>query len=154
MVKYLLSVISAAIISSVITNAFEKNSTFRGIGRLLVGIFLAITVISPLVKLDIPDIDEYKNMIENDCGGLVEEGKEFYQNEKRAIITEQIESYISDKASAVGTDLNVTVQLSESEPPVPEMIELNGAASPYARRIVENIITQDLGVPKERLKWK
>ena len=154
MVKYLLSVISAAVICSVAMNIFEKNSTFRTMGRLLSGIFLTITVISPLFKLELPNINEYRDILEGYQESIIAEGEDFYQKERREIIIQRTEAYILDKAVALGAEVEVTVRLSDVDPPIPEFVELSGTASPYIRSAMETMIAQDLGIPKERQIWK
>ena len=154
MIRYLLSVVSAAIISSVVVSLFDGNSTYRSIVKLLSGLFLSITVLTPLAKMDISLPMFYGTDIETECGDIIAEGKAAYEKERRAVISSEIESYITDKATALGAQLEVQVSLSDDEPPVPVGVVLDGEASPYARNSLEKVLDQELNIPKERQIWK
>ena len=68
-----------------------------------------------------------------------------------AIITQQTQSYILDKADTLGVCLEVGVELNEEM--VPWRVTMAGEASPYARQRLEGIIQDDLGIPAERQVW-
>ena len=73
--------------------------------------------------------------------------------ETREIITDKTCAYILDKAETLRAQLTVQVILSDEELPVPERIYLTGQASPYARSMLQRLIEEELGVPKERQIW-
>ena len=68
-----------------------------------------------------------------------------------AIITQQTQSYILDKADTLGVCLEVGVELNEEM--VPWRVTMTGEAPPYARQRLEGIIQDDLGIPAERQVW-
>lgn len=154
MLKYLLSVISAAIVSAVTVSLFENNSILKSTVKLLSGLFLSITVISPFINWNFNTLPDFRDSMQNDVDRIVESGKCSALEEKRTIITDQLEAYILDEATALGVDAEVSIQLSDSEPPIPCSVVLAGAFSPYARATLEQTIVRELGIPKEQQEWK
>ena len=67
------------------------------------------------------------------------------------IISEQTEAYILDKAADLHANLHVEVTVGEDN--LPTAVTLSGEASPYARRQIQAIIANDLGISKENQKW-
>lgn len=150
---YLLSVTAAAVICAVVSALLGKKGTISAMGKLLTGIFMAITVISPLAKIQLSNADALWDDLSVDAAAAVAAGEEAANNELRAGIKSQTEAYILDKAASVNVEVTVTVELSGEDPPVPERITIRGNVSPYARGQLENAITEDLGVAKENLIW-
>lgn len=151
--QYVISIILAAIICGLITHIMGNKGINGELIKLVCGVFMAIVFISPLVKLDFSDWDNYWNMIVNEKDMAVMEGHNNTLDEMAAIIKEQSESYILDKAGSLKLDLEVEVTLSDSNPPVPIYVELKGAVSPYAKSQLAQIIETDLGIAEENQEW-
>ena len=58
-----------------------------------------------------------------------------------------------DKARLLGCSLEVTVSVSEAEVPVPESVQITGNISASARRELEIVLSQELGISKENQQW-
>ena len=71
--------------------------------------------------------------------------------EKRKCIQHQLEAYILDKAIAMGADIRPEVTVDADG--VPLEIWLQGQCSERIRQELSDMITNDLGVLKEDLKW-
>ncbi|MBR4864636.1 MAG: hypothetical protein IKU07_08665 [Oscillospiraceae bacterium] len=153
MKQYLISLISAALISAVAVNIFDKKSFIGNHIRLLSGIFLSITVISPLFKLEIPDFDVFQNMLASEAHQIVAEGETYYQEQRRTVISQQVETYIVNKATELGAYISVKVTLAKTEPPIPSGVEIEGSVSPYVKVALETYMVNELGIPKERQMW-
>ena len=151
--QYLISVTVAAIICSILAAFTEKKSTHNSLIRLLCGLFLSVTIISPWMDFTVNDITGYLDDIKLDASGVVTNGMEEANASRDAIIKGQTEAYILDKASAMQLDITVEVSLSDSDPPIPNAVLLTGAASPYAKQSLKRIITNDLGIPEENQRW-
>ena len=67
-----------------------------------------------------------------------------------AIIISQSESYILDKAAAMGADLEVEVLLDEH---VPKSVRLRGAISPGAKASLNAWIQENFSISPEDLQW-
>ena len=153
MVPYLKSLICATIISAIVVNIFKKKTPIGHHIRLLVGIFLSITIISPLYKLEIPDFDIYKSSLDIEAQKIVGEGESLYEAQRRSIISQQLEAYILNKATELNADIRVAIKLSEEDTPTPVSVEIEGSVAPYDRIVLEKYIANEIGIPKERQMW-
>lgn len=63
------------------------------------------------------------------------------------------EAYILEKTKAMNVDLNVEVELSEDEVPMPAGVKLIGKVAPYAKSVLSDMIERDLNIPKECQIW-
>ena len=153
MVPYLKSLICATIISAIVVNIFKKKTPIGHHIRLLVGIFLSITIISPLYKLEIPDLDIYKSSLDIEAQKIVGEGESLYEAQRRSIISQQLEAYILNKATAMGLRLEIEVMLTEDDIPLPEEVHIKGDASPYLKSQLTNTISNDLNIAEDKIQW-
>lgn len=151
--QYLITVISVTVIAALLMQLLGKSSKYSPIMRIILGIFLTITVLHPFSDLLIGDINEYISNFEFSAEHAIADGTAWSYSQRRSFITEQAESYIFDKATSLGLTLSAEIQLSESEPPTPDAVILHGDADPYSRQCLQQFIQNDLGIPKEAQKW-
>ena len=151
--QYLLSVTASAIICSLITSITEKKGTYAAIVRMLCGLFMAITMISPLLHIRLSDFSVYYGSIMADADTAASNGSFMANEAMAAIIKRETETYILDKASSMGLSLEVEVSLSDSDTQQPQKVWLRGAASPYAKQKLKEMIANDLGIPEENQTW-
>ena len=78
-------------------------------------------------------------------------GENLARDSMADIIKEETEAYILDKAADLHANLHVEVTVGEDNLPV--AVTISGEASPYARRQIQAIIANDLGIAKENQKW-
>ena len=78
-------------------------------------------------------------------------GENLARDSMADIIKEETEAYILDKAADLHAKLHVEVTVGEDS--LPTAVTLSGEASPYARRQIQAIIANDLGIAKENQKW-
>lgn len=78
-------------------------------------------------------------------------GENLARDSMADIIKEETEAYILDKAADLHANLHVEVTVGEDS--LPMAVTLSGEASPYARRQIQAIIANDLGISKENQKW-
>lgn len=151
--EYLLSVICAAMICAVVhVLAGKKNAQFAII-RLISGLYMSLTLISPLVNIQLTDYREYFNSFSTDAEKAVSFGETAATDELRSIIKSQTEAYILDKAVSMDTVLNVEVTLNNENPPIPCGVTLTGSVSPYSKDVLSRLIVNDLGIAKEDQVW-
>lgn len=151
--QYIISVIAASIICAIIHAFALKNNAGTSVIKLLSGIFLAITVITPLKEFRFDDIVNKINVLHSDAQEYTNEGIIAAESERKAIIREQAEAYVTNKAESIGLDIHVSIQLSERDVPIPEKIEIAGSASPYKKEKLNTYISQDIGILKENITW-
>ena len=150
---YLLSVIAAAVICSLVTAIPGKAGSISSILKLMMGIFMAVTVLSPFVSFRLPNIQSYMDAFHADASDAVEAGQHLADSEMRQLIKDRVEAYILDKATAYGVDLTVEVSLTNDGVPVPCGVKLSGAVSPYAKLQLMKMLSEDLGIGKENQIW-
>ena len=150
---YLISVTAAAILCAVASTLLGKKGTIGTIGKLLCGIFLAITVVSPLTRVQLRSGYELWDDLSADAAAAVASGEAAAYDELRAGIKARTEAYILDKAAFYAAELSVEVTLSDEDPPIPCAVRLTGSVSPYAKQRLQQDISEELGIPKEAQIW-
>ena len=152
--EYLLSMTAAAIICVVSQHIIDNKSAAGKIIKTICGLFVALTVISPILEINFSDLDMDIQDIQNESQAIIADEVENSQSTLESIITEQTKAYILDEAKKI--DLNVEIQLvlSDTNPPVPVEISISGEASPYKKKQLNNIISENLGINGEKIIWK
>jgi hypothetical protein len=103
--------------------------------------------------MHISDLTDYFSDLSVDASTVVSQGKESAEQCTTAIIKSQLEAYILDKASLLELDISAEVLLDDSQPPSPKNVKIVGKASPYAKQRMLQIISDELGIPKENISW-
>lgn len=152
--QYLLSVVSAAVICVIIKVIIGQKSGAAAIVKVLTGIFLTVTVIAPLPKLELSNIPEYFNSLPADAESAASIGTSYRRNELTRIIKLQTETYILDKAASLGIEVKVDVSVDNSDPPIPNAVTIStSTAAPYARERLKQYIERELGIPEAKQIW-
>lgn len=151
--RYLLRVVGAAIICSSIRAILPGKGMVPAITKMLGGIFLAFTVISPIATLEIEKIMTAGSEIEFSGTRIALQGDKEAEEAYRAGIKSRTEAYVLEKAAVLAPGLSVEVTLSEDELPVPCEVILSGEVSPYAKSSIQEILSTDLNIPKEAQIW-
>ena len=121
--------------------------------RLLSGLVVLLVMIRPLSgKPGIP-LNGFLPRNEPDSESYILQGREAADDALTEIITQNLEAYILDRARSMGFDLTVKVILSDTRPPVPIGLKLCGELSPYSKLMMEEILVEELNIPKENLQW-
>lgn len=152
--SYLLSVIAAAIISGIVIKLTGSKSAISAVIKLVCGLFITVTVISPLSKIHLDGLLSYYSDFSVEAEGIVSDGAAIANEETEAIIKQQVEAYILDKASSMQLEIQVDVGMSETQPLVPEFVTVRGNVSPYLKQRLEEILLNDLGIAKENQHWE
>lgn len=150
---YLLSIIAASLLCALVNGLLSKGSGAAAVVRMISGIYLAITVISPLWNMRIEDFRAYTDRITTQAERLTQDGENMAQDAMASIIIARTEAYILDKAASLGVDLEVEAVLCDTPPQVPEKILLKGTVSPYYKNMLTQWIADTFGVSGEALIW-
>ena len=151
---YLIQVICAAIICGIAAAFIPEKSAFNKLIRMICGVYLCICVISPVVKLRLADFSSYMEEFDINTSVIVDQGKEIADSQTAAIIKSNTESYILEKASAMGLSIDVEVTVSDSIPQIPYKITITGTSSPANRQRFQNWLETELDIEKEHQEWK
>lgn len=150
--KYILSVICAALICGIITDLAAKT-TFQKQLQFLCGVFLTVAMVQPLIHLNIDPNSFFNIGAHTDSVELITRGEEQTRYQIGAVIQEQCEAYILSEAKKQNSDISVNVTLDSSDPPKPLYVHLSGEMDSEKKAMLEEIIAEDIGVPKERQLW-
>ena len=151
--QYIRSVTGAALIAAVILRLLEGKGSAAEIGKVLVGIFMALTVITPITKVELSSPERWLPELSADASAAVAEGEDYGKKALAESISSRVEAYILDKAAQMDVTLCVEAELSKDAIPVPQRVRLQGNISPYAKSKLQAIIQNDLGIDKENQLW-
>ena len=151
--EYLLSLIAAALLSSLICGFIDKNNDHHAVIKLICGLFISITAVAPLANISIPDISTYIGETSFDAQRYIDDGQNASYESMSSIISENLESYILDVANELGAEIQAVIILDDQLPPSPRSVKITGNISPYAKERIKNVITQQLGISEENQIW-
>ena len=151
--EYVISVTGAAVIAGVLTSLTNSKGTAGSLLRMMGGLFLAFTVLSPVIRLEVGDIRSYLDAFADESAAAISTGAASARNAEETYIKEQITSYILDKAEKLGAGITVDVKLHDGQPPVPEEVVIRGSVSHYTKLRLQDVMTEELGIAKENLRW-
>lgn len=150
---YLLSVMTAAVICAVVKQLFKEKNGVSSVIHLLAGVFLAVTMLRPVLSVSFSSVMRDIADYENAALLVIEEGQHQAEASLAAIIKEETQAYILEQAERLKLDVSVDVRLSNDDLPVPVEVTVQGAVSPYARAYLANIIEQNIGISEENQIW-
>lgn len=148
--QYALSVTAAAIVLAVICSLAGQGA-MGAVVKLVAGLFMALTVLSPLLKLQLPDWQDWSCVFAIDAEDAANTGQAMANEAQAGIITERVEAYIEDKAAVLGAAPEVAVRLDAEG--IPVGVTLTGEVSSYAKEKLTRIIANDLGIGEENQQW-
>ena len=151
--NYLLRIICAAILCGLVTGFVGNKGAIGSTVKMLAGIVMVLTMVSPWTTLDFQDTTNYFEGITAEADRILADTKETTNQSLSAIIKNKTEAYILDKADSFGAELTVEVSLDGSDLPVPSSVRICGSLSPYARKRLENVISDEIGIALEDQKW-
>ena len=151
--QYLFSVLTAALATSLVGVIFNGNKSVGSIIKFISGIFLGLTVISPILNVQSFNISDYFSSLTTDAEIIADTGSDFAAANQKAIIMEQASAYVLEKAKALNLDITAQLEFGNENIPIPKQIYLNGNVSPYAKKELTHFIAEQLGIPEENQVW-
>ncbi len=149
--QYIMAVTAAGILCGVAISLCGGKGSGAGGIKLLAGLFLCVTVLSPWVKLRVQDVYSFREGISFDAAQAVAQGESLSKASLEKVIMEQVQSYILKKADRMSLAIQAEVTLDEHQ--IPYTVTLTGPASPSERREIYEFLQEDLDIPKERVVW-
>lgn len=149
--QYILTVTAAALLCAILQQVMPSSGLNGSLIKLVSGIFLAFVVISPVKDVDFGDIRVYLQDYAMEGENLSAVGEDLSADAMARIIKTQTEAYILDKAEALSVVLTVDVELNTAL--APDSVRLSGNVSPYARSVLERVLTEELGIAREDQVW-
>lgn len=148
--EYIVTITAAALLVSVLRSLAGDGSMGKLV-KLIAGIFMALTILSPVRKLKLPDVNTWMSSFASDGREAAARGQQLGREERETFIKAQTEAYILDKAAGYGAALEVQVTLDDAG--IPASVTLTGAVSPYAKACLMRLIASDLGMEQEVQQW-
>lgn len=150
MTGYILSVTSAAVLAAIL-RTLAGDGTMRKLTKLLSGLFLAVTVLAPLVKFEIRDPARWLEDYMAEGEAAAQAGEVMAKEYAASIISAELEAYILDKAAVLGCELSAEVRVDEAG--LPERVLLSGEIAPVDRAKLSKMLAQELGIGEEAVAW-
>lgn len=149
--QYVLRLVCGAIICSCLMALCAAGSTGKML-RMLCGMYLVYLALSPLMGFDalIPDADW--GALQDEAQFFSSSGQTQAENALTAVIKERTEAYILDEAESLQTQLQVRVEI-DSQTQRPISVCLEGKITPYAKQVLSDYLTNELGIQKEDQHW-
>ena len=150
---YLIAV-TAACMLAVMADALVKSPPVRRVARLVGGLLILLTVLSPLVRLEARDLTEFVEGFAQDANLDAEAVQTDYREQWAERVRELLEQNMEQQAASMGLTLRAEVVVRSGECPEPESVTLHGAAAPEEQMALRVYLVQTLGFAKERVIWE
>ena len=147
--KYLLSIITAALLCGIATSLLGNKGALGTAVKLLAGIYMTLSIVAPWGQLRFGELSDLKDQLTSDAERVTLSGQNAAREAMAESIINSTRAYILDKAESLGAELTVEVMLDDSPIPIPNKVRIRGNISPYNREKLSSIIERDLGIPTE-----
>lgn len=145
-----------SILFGVIMGIIPEGGVKRITG-ILCSAILIIVILTPIKSIDIDSYALLLTQYREQEAQLTARADEINSRLNRAVIVEEYEAYIMDKAEELGIDVKeagVEVQWSTEAVWVPYSVSVTANADISLRRVFEDKLMAELGIPQERVKWQ
>ena len=151
--KYLISIITAALICGIATSVLGSKGALGAAVKFLAGIYMTLSIVAPWGQLRLGELSDLKDQLTSDAERVTLSGQNTAREAMAESIINSTRTYILDKAESLGAELTVEVMLDDSQIPIPNKVRIRGNISPYNREKLSSIIERDLGIPTEAQIW-
>ena len=148
--EYVIRVVAAALISGVVIRLTEGIGSGEII-RMLCGLFMTLILLQPIIGRRELQWEFMLPQIRRQAEENVLEGVAAAEKIRQEFIMRQAETYISNRAAEMDTEIQAEIMLGEYS--LPESVVLTGAVSPLNKSRLTQIIASELGIPRERQEW-
>jgi len=148
--QYLISIIVSALSCGIISQMISDSKS-KELMHLLCGLILAISILHPLSGMDLNKLFSLSIPDSNLADHYISEGEEIALEAKTVRIKASCEAYILEKAKAECADIKVDLILDENQ--MPAFVEIEGTLEADTQSRLQNILVEDLGIPKENQTW-
>lgn len=154
--SYLLAIVAVSLLTAILLGLLPKGGVRRAAG-LTCAMALAVVVLRPVAALDGESLARAIARLEMESEQL-RTGVEVKNRELvAAIIKQNAETYILDKAASMNMELRaeVTVESGSGYPyPTAVTLTLTGSPTLEQRQALSACIAENLAIPAERQTWK
>ena len=150
--SYIVSLICSALICGIVKILAGSIKASIFIIYIVCGLFLMITVLSPALDFEIPDLNSAFQPVYSEAVKISEDARDASREDMAVIIKEETKTYILEKANLNNMDIDVEVKLDE-QGLVPCGVTITGQVSPYDKTVLTNYIHRMLNIPEEAQEW-
>lgn len=151
--EYLLRIVVCGVVCGIAVGLTGNSGASGKMVKLITGICMLITVINPIMQIRIDDWGAFLGGISADAEAFVEQGENVSAAALEEIIKAKTQAYILDKADSFGASLSVEIGLTDEQYPKPDSVRISGSISPYGKKQLQSIISNDLGIALEDQVW-
>lgn len=151
--EYLIGVTAAALICGIVKALLPDKGGTGTVVRTLLAVAMLLASVQPLTGVTANGLLDWTDDISADANKIVSDAEFASKEAMHARIKEQSEAYILAKAESLGAQLEVSVSLSDDMLAQPVGVRITGAVSPYAKQVLMQTITDDLGIDREAQQW-
>lgn len=148
--------IAGAALICAAAGALTPKGRVKGVLKMVCGLVLILSILQPLVGSDLGsmslDISEYRRQAEEITGSAAQKENGL----SRAIIEEELNAYILDKAAGLQIPLqavSVVMKWGEGDCWYPHEVSLTGVLPLREKERLTAEIEAELGIPRERQYW-
>ena len=150
--RYFLAVIAASFLTSLLVGMAAEDK-MKQILRFVGDLTLILVLLSPMAGFNERSfsrtVEEFSRNMEIEQNKAVVDSAMTEQ-----LIIERCRTYIMDKASNLGAELEVEIILNQvNEISVPAEVYINGQYSAHAREQISQMLERDFGIPEEKQRW-
>lgn len=149
--KYILSVICTVLLCGTVKTLFPADKKI--IMKMVTGLAMTVVVLSPLLTVEKISFRTHFDDILADGDIAVQRGILAAKESSAKFIKEKSEAYVLNKASELGAQVSVNVNLSDTELPTPSQITVCGTVSPYIKMKLTECIREELGIVEDDQEW-
>ena len=148
---YLLRITAGAFAGAILLAALPKG-TPRRVAAMLCGLLMLLLALTPLAELDYDSLAEAISRLEKEEART---GIEIQNQELVAsIISGRVQTYILDKASSLGMQISVELEMeTRAATPYPSGVTIRGAATPTQKQQLQTYLEQTFAIAPERQVW-
>lgn len=150
--QYILSVITAALICGIVNAWITGKGTYTAAIKIVCGLFLTVTIISPLAKIEISDPELYFNRLSEEAEAASAAGTLWNTETKAAFMKDNLEKLVLEKSMSMNLKITTDITVDDTSM-LPTEITISGTISPYAKRVLSQFIQDNLGIPEEDQNW-
>ena len=148
---YFISICTAAACCGIITKIVPQKGSSGTIIKLLCGIFMLITFLSPVISIPIYDFWSYYEQLSQEAELISSEGEAASKKETDRVMQQQIQAYIQEKAIMLGAEVDINVSVKDG---IPYAVTVSGAVSPYTKQSLSAYMKDQFGISTEEQLWK
>jgi len=149
--QYVLTMILAAILCAVVVSIMPEKAGKQSAVRMICGLYLLLVACKPMGIISFSGEESDLAAYRQEAEQMQTEARKQADEAMATVIKAQTETYIEDKAEALGATVTAGVLLAEDM--LPWQVELTGEVSPYVKTRLVQTIWADLGIPEERQVW-